>query len=70
MFLTNNRAISTSHYGLVDENVLFAEMAECYFGSNDFHPFVAGELNEAEPEIFELLREIWGPLRELLLQNR
>ncbi|MSU36198.1 MAG: hypothetical protein EXS36_14075 [Pedosphaera sp.] len=37
-------------------------MTECYFGSNDFYPFVTGELKQAEPEIFALLAEIWGPL--------
>lgn len=50
------------HYGLTDQKEFFAEMTECYFGSNDFHPFVAGELKQAEPEIFALLAEIWGPL--------
>jgi len=37
-------------------------MTECYFGSNDFYPFVTGELKQAEPETFALLAEIWGPL--------
>lgn len=50
------------HYALTDEKEFFAEMAECYFGSNDFFPFVAGELKQAEPETFELLAEIWGAL--------
>jgi len=50
------------HYGLTDEKEFFAEMTECYFGSNDFYPFVAGELKQAEPEIFALMAEIWGPL--------
>ena len=42
--------------------VLLAEMTECYFGSNDFYPFVTGELKQAEPETFALLADIWGPL--------
>ena len=50
------------HYGLTDQTEFFAEMTECYFGSNDFYPFVAGELKQAEPEIFALLAGIWGPL--------
>lgn len=50
------------HYGLTDEKEFFAEMTESYFGSNDFYPFVAGELKKAEPEIFALLADIWGPL--------
>ena len=50
------------HYALTDQKEFFAEMTECYFGENDFYPFVAGELKDAEPEIFALLRDIWGPL--------
>jgi hypothetical protein len=37
------------HYGLTDRKEFFAEMTECYFGSNDFYPFVTGELKQAEP---------------------
>lgn len=50
------------HYGLNNAKEFFAEMTESYFGSNDFSPFVAGELKPAEPEIFALLAAIWGPL--------
>jgi hypothetical protein len=50
------------HYGLTNPKEFFAEMTECYFGSNDFHPFVAGELKQGEPEIFSLMAEIWGAL--------
>ena len=50
------------HYGLTDEKEFFAELTESYFGSNDFYPFVAGELQRAEPDIFALLADIWGPL--------
>lgn len=49
------------HYGLTNQKEFFAEMTESYFGSNDFYPFVAGELKQAEPEIFALLNDIWGP---------
>ena len=50
------------HYGQTNHKEFFAEMTESYFGSNDFYPFVAGELKEAEPKIFDLMSEIWGPL--------
>lgn len=50
------------HYGLTNPREFFAEMTESYFGSNDFYPFVAGELKQAEPEIFSLMAEIWGAL--------
>jgi hypothetical protein len=52
------------HYALTDAKEFFAEMTEAYFGANDFYPFVAGELQQAEPETFALLRDIWGPLPE------
>ena len=47
------------HYGLTDQKEFFAEMTESYFGSNDFYPFVTGELKQAEPEITKLLEKIW-----------
>lgn len=50
------------HYALTNEREFFAEMTESYLGSNDFYPFVAGELKQAEPKIFDLMAEIWGPL--------
>lgn len=50
------------HYALTNQKEFFAEMTEAYFGSNDFYPFVAGELQSSEPELFILLTEIWGPL--------
>ena len=52
------------HYALSDEKEFFAEMTECYFGANDFYPFVAGELKQCEPEVFALMRDVWGPLPE------
>lgn len=50
------------HYGLTNHKEFFAEMTESYFGSNDFYPFVTGDLKKAEPGIYELMKEIWGPL--------
>jgi len=50
------------HYALTDHKEFFAEMTESYLGVNDFFPFVAGELKREEPEVFQLLTEIWGPL--------
>jgi hypothetical protein len=51
-----------AHYALTDPRELFAEMTECYFGTNDFWPFVRAELERADPETYALLAEIWGPL--------
>lgn len=50
------------HYGRTSPQEFFAEMTEAYFGSNDFFPFVAGELKQTEPDVYALLKSIWGPL--------
>jgi hypothetical protein len=52
------------HYGLTNQMEFFAEMTEAYFGVNDFFPFNRAELQEAEPELLQLLTEIWGSLKK------
>ena len=47
------------HYALTTPMEFFAEMTEAYFGVNDFFPFTRAELKESEPEIFELLKQVW-----------
>lgn len=47
------------HYALTDHKEFFAEMTECYFGSNDFFPFNRAELKDAEPEVYELMKQVW-----------
>ena len=49
------------HYGLTNHKEFFAEMTEAFFGVNDFFPFNRAELQEVEPELFQLLTEIWTP---------
>lgn len=49
------------HYGLTNQKEFFAEMTEAFFGVNDFYPFNRAELMQSEPELFELLGEIWNP---------
>ena len=50
------------HYALTNHKEFFAEMTESYFGCNDFFPFTRAELMTAEPEIYELMQAIWGPI--------
>jgi hypothetical protein len=38
----------------------FAEGTEAYLGTNDFYPFVRGELIRHDPLLAELLSEVWG----------
>jgi hypothetical protein len=50
------------HYALSTPMEYFAELSEAYFGTNDFYPFVRGELKEHDPRAYELLEKIWGKL--------
>jgi hypothetical protein len=52
------------HYALTDPKEFFAELTECYFGTNDFYPFVRAELREHDPESYRLLETIWGKVGE------
>jgi hypothetical protein len=47
------------HYALTNAKEFFAEMTEAYLGTNDFYPFVRGELREVDPDTHALLRSIW-----------
>jgi hypothetical protein len=51
------------HYGLRDHKEYFAEGTEAYLYRNDFYPFVRAELKEHDPELHDLLSDIWGPLQ-------
>jgi len=50
------------HYAATDHKEYFAEGTEAYFYRNDFYPFVRAELKEHDPELHDLLEDIWGPL--------
>ncbi len=47
------------HYALTNHKEYFAEMSEAFFGTNDFYPFVRAELEQCDPETYQLLTEIW-----------
>lgn len=51
------------HYAMTDQKEYFAEGTESYFYRNDFYPFVRAELKEHDPELHDLLEDIWGPLQ-------
>lgn len=50
----------TEHYALTNQKEFFAEMTEAYFGLNDFFPFHRADLKQSEPEVFSLMKSIWG----------
>lgn len=47
------------HYALTNPKEFFAEMSESFLGTNDFYPFIRGELRETSPETYTLLQSIW-----------
>jgi hypothetical protein len=53
---------TTKHYALTTPMEYFAELSEAYVGTNDFYPFVRGELQQHDPRAYELLEKIWGKL--------
>ncbi len=48
------------HYALTDHKEYFAESSEALFGTNDFYPFVRGELKQHDPRMYGLVRRLWG----------
>ncbi len=47
-------------YALNNDQEYFAELTEAYFGVNDFYPFVRAEVQDYDPVMFQVLREVWG----------
>jgi len=50
---------NTKHYALTNEKEFFAEMTESFIGTNDFFPFVRGELRAELPEVHALMKAVW-----------
>ncbi len=38
----------------------FTELSECYFGENDFYPFVKTEFRKHDTEGFQMIEKMWG----------
>jgi hypothetical protein len=47
-------------YALTDDHEYFAEVTEAFFGTNDFYPFTREELRRHDPDIYNLLEEVWN----------
>lgn len=47
-------------YAMSSPMEYFAETTEAYFTRNDFYPFNSKELQKHDPEMFDLLTELWG----------
>lgn len=57
---TGRRIVQDKAYALSNHKEYFAESTEAFFGKNDFFPFDRKELKANDPEMYELLFELWG----------
>ena len=46
-------------YALNNDQEYFAECTEAFFGTNDFYPFVRAELQQHDPNMYQLLNKLW-----------
>lgn len=46
-------------YAITNPQEYFAELTECYFGENDYYPFVRAELKIHDPRGYEMIRKMW-----------
>ena len=46
-------------YALNNDQEYFAESTEAFFGTNDFYPFVRSELQQHDPNMYQLLKKLW-----------
>lgn len=47
-------------YALTNPAEYFAETSEAFFSTNDFFPYVRGELQQVDPHACEMLASLWG----------
>lgn len=50
-----------SSYHMQNHHEYFTESTEAYWGENDYYPFNYEQLKEYDPDMFEVLVDIWGP---------
>lgn len=62
--ILDHRGNLVKHYGMNNPMEYFAEGTEAYLGVNDFYPFVRAELKAHDPELFKLMRNIWGEIAD------
>ena len=47
-------------YALTNVKEYFAETSEAYFGTNDYYPFNSKQLKKHDPNMFNLLKQLWN----------
>lgn len=56
----DGRSALAPAYAMTNQQEYFAENSEAFFGRNDYFPFTSEELEEHDPEMYELLDKLWN----------
>jgi hypothetical protein len=56
---TGEKITEERAYAMTNAKEYFAESSEAYFGRNDFYPFTRKELEEHDPQMYDLLERLW-----------
>jgi len=56
----DGRTATVRAYAMTSPMEYFAESSEAYFSTNDFFPFHRAQLAEHDPDMFSLLKTLWG----------
>ncbi len=56
----DGRSANVRAYAITNPMEYFAESTEAYFSTNDFFPFTREQLAKHDPEMFALLKKLWG----------
>ena len=56
----DGRSANGRAYAITNPQEYFAECSEAFFSTNDFFPFNRDQLSKHDPEMFELLKQLWS----------
>ena len=62
----DGRSANVRAYAITNPMEYFAECSEAFFSTNDFFPFTREQLAKHDPEMFALLKTLWGEPVEAL----
>ena len=57
---TGRKIVKDKAYAMSNHKEYFAESTEAFFGKNDFFPFNREELQQHDPGMVTVLKEVWG----------
>ncbi len=60
----DGRSANVRAYAMTNPMEYFAECSEAFFSTNDFFPFTREQLAKHDPEMFALLKMLWGETAE------